>query len=160
MGKYQRFEDLPVWQESNRLYQRVLDVLEEPNAPFSATFRNQLERAALCVSNCVADSFEGYAPNEVRGLLITARGAAAEVQSMVAIILDRPKVARLKEPLQQVRASAESCFRQLGGWKHALENPGQNRRPATNEESGPARSGTPAPPRNAASARDAWRRPA
>jgi len=33
MGKYQRFEDMPVWQEAGRLYQRVLDVVEEPNTP-------------------------------------------------------------------------------------------------------------------------------
>ena len=30
MPKYQKFEDLPVWQEAARLYNRVLDLLEEP----------------------------------------------------------------------------------------------------------------------------------
>lgn len=30
MAKYQKFEDLPVWQEAARLYNRVLDLLEEP----------------------------------------------------------------------------------------------------------------------------------
>jgi len=89
-----------------------------------------LELAALCVSNCVAEAYDSAGPTELRGLLITARGAAAELQSMTAIISERPKAARLREPLLQVRTCAESCFRQLGGWKHAVENPSQNKRPA------------------------------
>lgn len=141
MAKYQRFEEMPVWQEAARLYQRVLDIVEEPNAPLSATFRNQLERAALCISNCVAEGFQGVATADMRGLLASARGAAAEVQSMVAIVIERPKVARLREALQQVRTLAESCFRQLAAWKHALENPGQKRQGADNLSSVPASSG-------------------
>ncbi len=51
MPKYEKFEDLPVWQEAARLYNRVLDLLEEPVVPLSPGFRNQLDRAALFVSN-------------------------------------------------------------------------------------------------------------
>jgi four helix bundle protein len=125
--KYQRFEEMPVWQEAGRLYQHVLNVVEEPNVPLSPTFRGQLERAALCVSNCVAEAFEGVGTGELRGLLVSARGAAAEVQSMVSVIVDRPKVVRLRDSLQQIRASADSCARQLAGWKYAIDNPGQRR---------------------------------
>ena len=51
MPKYEKFEDLPVWQEAARLYNKVLDLLEEPNVPLTPGFRNQLDRAALSVSN-------------------------------------------------------------------------------------------------------------
>ena len=140
MGKYQKFDDVPVWQEAARLYQRVLDVVEEANVPLSATFRNQLERAALCVSSNVAEGFEGVRPDTLISLLAGARGAAAEVQSMIAVIGERPKVARVREPLHQIRGLAESCFRQLGAWKYAVENPGQKPRnepaPARGEVSG------------------------
>src|SRR5258708_2401623 len=128
MGKYQRFDEVPVWQEAARLYQRVLDLVEEANVPLSATFRNQLERASLCVSNSVAEGFEGVATDDLLFLLRMARGAASEVQSMVAVISDRPKVARIREPLQQVRTLAEGCARQLGAWKYAIENPGKIKR--------------------------------
>ena len=49
MAKYQHFEELPVWQEAKRLYNVVLDLLEEPNVPLTPAFRNQLDRAALSV---------------------------------------------------------------------------------------------------------------
>ena len=55
MAKYQKFEDLPVWREAARLYNRVLDLLEEPSLPLTPGFRNQLDRAALSVSNNVAE---------------------------------------------------------------------------------------------------------
>jgi hypothetical protein len=38
MAKYQRFEELPVWQEAARLYNTVLDLLEEPNVPLTPGF--------------------------------------------------------------------------------------------------------------------------
>jgi hypothetical protein len=47
MPKYQKFENLPVWQEAARLYNRVLDLLDEPNLPLSSAYRNQLDRGAV-----------------------------------------------------------------------------------------------------------------
>lgn len=138
MRKYQKFEEVPVWQEGAKLYQRVLDLIEEPNVPFSAAFRTQLERASLCVSSSVAEGFEGVSTPDLLGLLVAARGAAMEVQSMVTLIKDRPKAARLGEPLMEIRACAESCARQLGAWRYAIENPGQAKR-APNEPEQPSR---------------------
>src|SRR5437667_8119845 len=39
MAKYQHFEELPVWQEAARLYNAVLDLLEEPGVPLTPGFR-------------------------------------------------------------------------------------------------------------------------
>jgi hypothetical protein len=40
---------------------------------------------------------------------------------MVAVISQRPKVARIVDPLQQIRTLAESCGRQLGAWMTSME---------------------------------------
>ena len=50
MARYQRFEDLPVWQEAERLYGAVLDLLEGSPKGLSYGFRNQIDRASLSVS--------------------------------------------------------------------------------------------------------------
>jgi four helix bundle protein len=128
MAKYQKFDELPVWQEAARLYGRVLDLLEEPNTPWSATFRNQLERASLGIANLVAEGFDGVKSADLIWLLSSARGAALEVQSMMGVIMERPKVARHRDSLQQIRTLAESCGRQLWGWRNSVENPNQTRR--------------------------------
>ena len=82
MLRYQRFDELPAWQEAGRLYHRVLDLLEEANVPLSPSFRGQLERAALAVSSHVAESRDRMPSGEMLSHLSEARAAAAEVQSM------------------------------------------------------------------------------
>lgn len=121
MAKYERFEELPVWQEAARLYNGVLDLLEEPGVPLSAGFRNQLDRAALSVSNNIAEGFERATTHELLSFLAIARGSAGEVRSMIAVIKERPKLARHGAALQGIRTLAESCARQLTGWAGALD---------------------------------------
>jgi four helix bundle protein len=121
VAKYQRFEDLPVWQEAVRLYNAVLDLLEEPNLPLTPGFRNQLDRASLSVSNNIAEGFERSTTNELLSFIAIARGSSGEVRSMIAAVKDRPKLKRYAAPLQKIRALAESCARQLTGWAGAVD---------------------------------------
>ena len=121
MAKYEKFEDLPVWQEGARLYNRVLDLLEEPGVPLSSGFRNQLDRAALSVSNNIAEGFERVTTNELNAFLAIARGSAGEVRSMMAVVKDRPKLKPFVRRLQEIRAMAESCARQLTAWTLSIE---------------------------------------
>ena len=116
MPKYTKFEELPVWQEAARLYNRVLDLLEEPGVPFTPGFRNQLDRAALSVSSNVAEGFERVTTNELLAFLAIARGSGGEVRSMMAVVKDRPKLKLHIRRLQGIRALAESCARQLKNW--------------------------------------------
>src|SRR5437667_3929043 len=103
MAKYKQFEELPVWQEAARLYNAVLDLLEEPNVPLTPGFRNQLDRAALSVSNNVAEGFERVTTNELLAFLAFSRGSAGEVRSMSAVVKDRPKLQRIIRDLQEIR---------------------------------------------------------
>jgi four helix bundle protein len=134
MPKYQKFEDLPVWQEAARLYNRVLDLLEEPNVPLTPGFRNQLDRAALSVSNNIAEGFERVTTNELNMFLAIARGSAGEVRSMMAVVKDRPKLKPIVRRLQEIRSMAESCARQLTAWTASIDSsPVQGKRHLTGE---------------------------
>src|ERR1019366_1882352 len=129
MAKYQHFEDLPVWQEAARLYNVVLDLLEEPGVPLTPGFRNQLDRAALSISNNVAEGFERSTTNELLSFIAIARGSSGEVRSMMAVVKDRPKLKPHVRHLQEIRALAESCARQLTAWTGSLEgSPVQGKR--------------------------------
>lgn len=121
MAKYQHFEELPVWQEAARLYNAVIDLLEESGTAFSSGFRNQLDRAALSVSNNIAEGFERSTTNELLAFIAIARGSAGEVRSMMAVVKDRPKFKRYAAALQIIRSAAESCARQLTGWAVAVD---------------------------------------
>jgi four helix bundle protein len=132
MAKYQKFEELPVWQEAARLYNLVLDLFESPKLPVSPGYRNQLDRAALSVSNNIAEGFERVTVNELLSFLAIARGSAGEVRSMIAVVMDRRSYAAIRPSLLAIRASAESCARQLTAWTGSLEDsPVQGKRHLT-----------------------------
>jgi len=134
MAKYKSFEDLPVWQEAARLYNRVLDLLEEPHLPLSGGFRNQIDRASLSISNNIAEGFERVTTKELTCFLAIARGSSGEVRSMLAVVKDRPKLKPFVRHLQEVRTLAESCARQLTGWTQSIESsPVQGKRHLTDE---------------------------
>ena len=122
MPKYEKFEDLPVWQEAARLYNKVLDLLEEPGLPLSSGYRNQLDRASLSVSNNIAEGFERVTTRELNGFLAIARGSAGEVRSMTAVVKNRPRLKAHLSRLQEIRALAESCARQLTAWTMSNDN--------------------------------------
>ena len=122
MAKYTKFEELPVWKEAARLYNRVLDLLEEPGIPLTPGFRNQLDRAALSVSNNIAEGFERVTTNELLAFLAIARGSGGEVRSMMAVVKDRPKLRPHVRHFQDIRTLAESCARQLTAWSNSVES--------------------------------------
>src|SRR5947207_6980396 len=123
---YQRFEDLPVWQEAARLYEFAEELLE--NETFKATrgFRDQLDRAALSVSNNIAEGFERGTTNELLAFIYIARGSAGEVRSMLCLKERRARKAGwpadLKTQISNLTSTAESCSRQLRGWADSLQN--------------------------------------
>ncbi|MBN2507719.1 MAG: four helix bundle protein [Verrucomicrobia bacterium] len=123
---YQRFEDLPVWQKAAALYEMAEDLLE--NHGFQATrgFRDQLDRAALSVSNNIAEGFERGTTNELLQFLYIARGSAGEVRSMLKLKLRRAHTGRWPQHLQSqvsdLISLAESCSRQLRGWAASLQD--------------------------------------
>ena len=80
---YQRFEDLPVWQKAAELYELTEDLLDDEHFQASRGFRDQLDRAALSVSNNVAEGFERGTTNELLAFIYIARGSSGEVRSML-----------------------------------------------------------------------------
>jgi four helix bundle protein len=103
-----------VWQESARLYNRILDLLKK-EFPLSSTFRSQIDAAGLSVSNNIAEGFEKLTTGELITFLGNAKGSAGEVRSMVAVVFNRPELKPFARDLLAIRTLAESCSRQLKG---------------------------------------------
>lgn len=93
---YQRFEDLPVWQEAIRLAEYIYDLTEHTKFKASHSLCDQIERAALSVSNNLAEGFERGTTNELLAFLYIARGSPGEVRSMLCFMERRPIFAYFK----------------------------------------------------------------
>ena len=123
---YERFEDLPVWQRAAELYEQTSALLERADFRATRAFRDQLDRAALSVSNNIAEGFERGTTNELLAFLYIARGSAGEVRSML-VLLERQAAKQkwpedLKSEISDLRSTAESCSRQIRGWADSLQN--------------------------------------
>lgn len=119
---YSRFEDLPVWQEAIRLAESVYEMTESKEWRASRSFRDQIERAALSVSNNIAEGFERGTTKELLAFLYIARGSAGEVRSMLCLLERRPLFKHLKSQISNLKSTAESCSRQLRAWADHLQN--------------------------------------
>ncbi len=119
---YSRFEDLPVWKEAIRLADGVYDMTESEMWKGSYSLRDQLERAALSVSNNIAEGFERGTTNELLAFIYISRGSSGEVRSMLCFLERRKKFSHFKSQISNLKSIAESCSRQLRGWADHLQN--------------------------------------
>jgi len=123
---YERFEDLPVWQKAADLYEQTEELLETETFKATRGFRDQLDRAALSVSNNIAEGFERGTTNELLAFIYIARGSAGEVRSMLCLKERRARNANwpadVKSQIANLKSVAESCSRQLRGWADSLQN--------------------------------------
>jgi len=119
---YARFEAPPVWKEAIRLANGVYDMTESKAWKGSRSLRDQIERAALSVSNNIAEGFERGTTNELLAFLYIARGSAGEVRSMLCFIERRKPFGDFKSQISNLKSSAESCSRQLRAWADHLQN--------------------------------------
>ena len=119
---YSRFEEFRVWQEAIRLADGVCDIAEGRNWCGSQSLRNQLERAALSISNNIAEWFERRTTKGLLAFLYFARGSAGEVGSMLCFIERCQGFAKLKSHISDLKSTAESCSRQLRAWADHLQN--------------------------------------
>jgi len=119
---YERFEDLPVWQEAMRLAHAIYDLTENPRFKISFSLRDQIERSAMSVSDNIAEGFERGTTKELLAFLYIARGSAGETRSKLCFMEKRAKLANFKSEISNLKSIAISCSKQIRGWADHLQN--------------------------------------
>lgn len=120
--RYQRFEDLPVWNEALNLAVEIYDLTSQNEFRSRYSLRDQLERAAVSVSNNIAEGFERGTNNELLAFIYIARGSAGEVRSMLCLLERIPAFRSLANDIAALKKRAENCSRQLRAWAGSLQN--------------------------------------
>lgn len=80
MEKQRKFENLLVWQRSVLLTKKIYFHF---NVSDDFGFRNQIQRAAISISNNIAEGFDRKSDREFKRFLAIALGSLSEVKSMV-----------------------------------------------------------------------------
>ena len=120
--RYRRFEDLPVWNEAIELAVQVYELTSGPEFASRYSLKDQIERAAVSVSNNIAEGFERGTNNELLAFLYISRGSAGEVRSMLCLLERIPAFRSRVNEIKALKRRAESCSRQLKAWAQALQD--------------------------------------
>jgi four helix bundle protein len=130
--KYNRFEELPVWNAAIELAERIYALTSRRAFLRQRSLRDELERAAVSISNNIAEGFERGSTQELLTFLYIARGSAGEVRSMLCLIERLPGFANLKLEISNLKSQAEEISRQLRAWAEFLqESPTKGQRHLT-----------------------------
>ncbi len=120
--RYKRFEDLPVWNDAIELAVEVYALTSRPEFKGHWSLKDQIERAAVSVSNNIAEGFERGTNNESLAFLYIARGSAGETRSMLCLLERMPTFRSLGKEIKTLKPKAESYSRQLKGWTQSLQD--------------------------------------
>ena len=120
--KYQRFEDLPAWNDAVELSARIFGFAKDPELRRLGDAANQLERAGLSISNNIAEGFERGTTQELLTFIYYARGSAGEVRSILHVLNRVPALSHLQSEICHLMSAAESISRQLRAWAGTLQN--------------------------------------
>jgi four helix bundle protein len=120
--KYRQFEELPVWQAAVEFALLVYKFTMIADMRGLGDTKNQLERAALSISNNVAEGFERGSNAELINFLYIARGSAGESRSMLCLCEHVPRFLNFKSEISNLKLKAENISKQLHGWIESLKN--------------------------------------
>ncbi len=119
---YERFEDLPVWKAAIKLAEKIYALTDKTQFRRKYSLRDQIERAALSISNNIAEGFERGTTQELLTFLYIARGSAGEVRSMLCFLERLKAFEDLKSEITNLKSEAEGVSRQLRAWADSLQN--------------------------------------
>jgi len=117
MSALKDFEEMQVWQDAQEL---AVAIYEDMNGVRDFSFVDQLKRAAVSISNNIAEGSERVTSTEFARFLDIAKGSTGEVRNMYRL------AARLKfvsiEISNQRCETCQAISRQLGGFAKHLRS--------------------------------------
>ncbi len=86
MAKIERFEDLDLWKDVVKMGVLIYKITEQGKMARDFSARDQLRRAAISVSNNIAEGFEYNNNKAFVRFLMYAKGSAGELRSQLFVL--------------------------------------------------------------------------
>ena len=118
MSKVEKFGDLRCWQHARLLVKEIYLIAEQGKLSKDYDTKSQLKRAALSTMNNIAEGFGKYSSKEFIRYLDTASNSAAEVKSILYVLLDLNyldghKIQELQNKTDEIKAMTLALIRYM-----------------------------------------------
>lgn len=120
--KYKVFEELPVWQAAIEFALKIFEFTDAADFKGLGDTKSQLERAAVSISNNIAEGFERGTSKELITFLFIAKGSAGECRSMLRLCERSQRFAKFNNEISNLIARAINISKQLKGWLDSAIN--------------------------------------
>ena len=120
--RYSQFEDLPVWKSAIEFALKVFEFTNGADFRGFGDTKNQLERAAVSISNNIAEGFERGSNTELIQFLYISKGSSGECRSMLRLCEASPRFSNFKFEISNLIKQAAVISKQLNGWIESLKN--------------------------------------
>lgn len=136
---YERLEQAPAWQQAVDLAALVYNLTDTAREVLvtKATLKNQIEHAALSITNEIAKGF-GRSSNDLFHSLQKSYSSINELRSMLGLMERIDTLSPFKSQIATIRESCDTCSREIMDWarnvNHAPANGHSQIDPALEEE--------------------------
>ena len=120
--KYSNFEELPVWKAAIEFALKAFEFTNHADFRGFGDTKNQLERAAVSISNNIAEGFERGSNTELIQFLYISKGSAGECRSMLRMCECVTRFSNFKFEISNLIRQAVGISKQLNGWVESLKN--------------------------------------
>jgi four helix bundle protein len=111
MPKIDRFEDLRCWKKARKMTSEVYELTESSGLSNDYRLRDQLTGAAVSTMSNIAEGFARYNKKDFIRFLDYAQSSAAEVKSLLYVVLDQDVGHR--ERVEGIQQDSEVCQRMI-----------------------------------------------
>ena len=118
MSKIKHFEDLEIWKDAVKMGVQIYKLTEEGKLKNDFSAKDQLRRAAISISNNIAEGFEYNNNRSFLKFLLYSKGSAGELRSQLYVlkeagIIDKDKFESLRNDLLKLSKSIEGFRKYL-----------------------------------------------
>ena len=114
-----RFEDIRGWQEARMLTKQVYSLCKiSPGLRRDRRLRDQIQAASVSVMSNIAEGFSRRTDKEFTQFLFVAKGSAAEVQSLLYVVIDQQYIS--EQEFSELYSKADEVARIISGFITSL----------------------------------------
>lgn len=118
MAKINHFEELEIWKDAVKIGVQIYKLTESGKLKNDFSAKDQLRRAAISISNNIAEGFEYNNNRSFLKFLLYSKGSAGELRSQLYVlkeagIIDKNKFESLRNDLLKLSKSIEGFRKYL-----------------------------------------------